>query len=680
MLNRKKIIFYVFMLLLIPGLLSAQSFQKIDNVDYLQLPAVDDAFSSAEIFITLDNSAAAETVSFGLGKLGIGGDSEDSKGSSIDDFVKEVFANQTEKYATWDLFEDFTLNENTGMLKIVLTFAPDNSAKPMMEPMKNKDGLYQFNYRTNSSMQVYDASEKLLYEKEFAAISGTAVSKSWDKGATSMVSVSDSDEVEYTPYEAGCRDGVVQYAKRVIYGMYGIKRLQAPLGVAEIKKQKDSKKVQRDFNDLIANRKGILLDVTEMTQAQAAIEYWESILESTREEYLWAVHYNLAIAYGWVLDAEKSQQHIEKVAELNSDIFDKIKNKSGSFRGKDLDMLEAYNNGQPFCQYFAAGINKYPSISKMLDIDAYRVAHTMTINEVLSNIIDLPVALPLFPYHEELGMKKCEGEISYQGEVIASFDYDLEKKNIVGLSIKGTKNSKLDDLKESVSLTSAADLSPNEKRRVYYNLGVPRSSGYYGLTDGPTLFLNDYNRTSKSLLPIYRLPDVAQNQEITLEGGQFKNQFTDAYFIAESITSGNQWFSNRYDFGDSMAVEFVADKTILKAEALNVGDNGIPAQYKVSMDVKDASLILNVKIKSKFGETTNAEQTRRIREQSRLEPTIRQIVMDHLSKTADNLQQGEKHFSFTYSHTYDLESKTDDKGNWTELKIGDYTISREIKY
>jgi hypothetical protein len=34
----------------------------------------------------------------------------------------------------------------------------------------------------------------------------------------------------------------------------------------------------------------------------------------------------------------------------------------------------------------------------------------------------------------------------------------------------------------------------------------------------------------------------------------------------------------------------------------------------------------------------------------------------------------------TMTKTYDCTYKIDDKGNWTEITVGDYTVTRTIKY
>ena len=674
MTKKTKILVSIFAVLVIPYLLTAQSFKKNVDVEYLQLPAIADNFSTADIFITLDNSSSRDIVNAGLGKLGLSGDSKSKEGKNIDLFVKEVFSDQTDKFADWNLFEGFALNKNTGNLKIVLTFSPDDSARAMMAPTKSSAGIYKFRYRVNSSMKVYDADEKLLHEAEFAAISGNGRSKRWEEGPG-------TGDNGYTAYEEGCRDGVVEYAKNVIYGMYGVKKLTSSLGVAEIKKQKGSKDYQGKFNTLVASRSGNLLDQKAIIKAQTCIDYWESILSSTKEKYLWAVHYNLAIAYSWILDAANAEMHIMKVAELNSKIFDNIKTKKGSFTGGDLKILEAYNIGHPFSMYYAKGINKYPSIVAMLDIDAYRVAHTMAINQLIANVVDLPVALPLYPVEKKTGMKKCEGSIKFQDNAIANFSYDLKKGKMESLQIKGVKKTKLDDLKQTFSITKAADLHPSELRRVYYSSDMGNVRGNYGLTAGPQIFLNSYKAKAHNLMPAYRLEDKNIHKKMQeIEGSFLGTQFTNSNFVEESLVSGGEWLYNKFELGDSMYVSICAENTVLKAEALNIAENGIPTQYKVSMDIKDAKLSLDAHIKTKFGETTNSEQSRRRKLQSRIAPAVRKMIMDHLIEVTEDFTQNDKKLSFVYSDTYDLNVTNDSKGNWTNIEIGEYTITREIKY
>ena len=139
----------------------------------------------------MEQSKTRNALSFGIGK--ISGKSS-KKGSSIDDFVKKVFSNKTEKYASWNLFQIFSLNKDTKKLKVILTYTPDVSAKPMMKPMENREGKYVFSYRINSSMKIFDENSKLILEKEFAAISGTGKSKTWGSGPKKMILTSDKNQ------------------------------------------------------------------------------------------------------------------------------------------------------------------------------------------------------------------------------------------------------------------------------------------------------------------------------------------------------------------------------------------------------------------------------------------------------------------------------------------------------
>jgi hypothetical protein len=381
--------------------LSAQSFKKMDDVKYLQLPTEKANHDYVEIFVKSDQSGTRDVIGLGLGKLT--GAKEGSKTSDImEGFVNEIFADQVEKYDTWYLYDgNISAPEGSTTLKAVITYKPEDSSCPMGTPMKSSRDGYTFSYRVNATMRIYDG-EELIKEVDFGAISGIGHSQTWPAAASSAsdmfsVKVIEEDEaVEKHPYEVACIDGAIEQTLRVVYGLYGIKEFEVPLPVAVIKKQKESKDYFKKYKEIMENKNSYLLSKTATVTMQECVDYWESILSSTKEEYRWAVHHNLAIGYGWLLNSEKSREHINAFYELKKDTFDKIKNKSGSFNHKDLAVVEAYNQVQPFAEYFAEGINQHMDWIELLSMDLNSIAEVTAMNYMIAEMIDMPLPLPLF--------------------------------------------------------------------------------------------------------------------------------------------------------------------------------------------------------------------------------------------------------------------------------------------
>ena len=552
----------------------------------------------------------------------------------------------------------------------------------MGKPMKNKKGLYSFRYRVSASMKVFDEKEKLLLEKDFGAITGQGQSKTWGEGAKSIITTGDSS---LTPYEGACLEGVVAHAERVVFGLYGQKKISVPMGVAIIKKQKESKQIKGLFDEIMEGKKGLILKKNEMDKMQQCVSYWEGIISSTEDKYVWAVHYNLAIAYGWMINPEKSKEHIAKVYELNEVVFNNISKKTGSFNHKDIAKLEAYNLGNPFAEYYAQGITNYPKIVKVLEMDAFTMSHAVTINNAISMNINLPVILPIFPYEiTGINMKKCSGEIFENGNPIYSFGYDLKKGILNEMSIKGNKGSKYKKNKQDFLVPNKADIHSRNLKKVRHKL-VNGISGKYFVTKDAGIELDDFAFNSNYAFEAFETDSVVKRKQTEFQntGSSSISTFTDSYFIDKTILSNSEWFNSGYTIGDSIKIEYTnsSGKITRTVTALDVDANGFPAKYEVSISGKSIYLSARPIIKSKFGETTNAENTRKSKAQKVLGPIGRKFALEELNKRCSSVKEVKDNtYDFEYSKVYDCTYKFDDKGNWIEISIGDYKVVREIKY
>jgi hypothetical protein len=664
------------------GSLFAQKYNKVDPVKYLQLPTEKPVFTTADVFVQVDQSAARDGISLGLGKLS---GKKDSSGSvSLDELVNKVFADQVEKYSTWSLFDgDISLAEGESFFKVVVVCTPDDGARPMGDPMKNNKGLYTFNFRTAAKMKVFDEKEKLIIEKDFGTIAGSGHSKTWPKGATSMISVSEEDVPKH-PYEVACIDGALDHAKRVLYGLYGLKEFSVPLGVYTIKSQKESKNIFKAYKEIIKNKKKILLTDSQEKKMQECVDYWEGILSSVKDAEIWAVHYNLSVGYAWLLNDAKSIEHIAKVKEINSERFDHILNKSGSFNHKDLAVLVAYNTAEPFANYYAKGINNYPNIPALMDMDVYTMSHVMSINQMLANVLDAPVSLPIFPYDPaNTGMKKCEGAISKNDQLVMEFSYALKKGEMSALNVKSGKDSYVGKIKETVTITDKADLHPAEIRKLFYKIDNSKVGGSYGLTPELEFFLNGYSYKTSNVFPMFSVEGQKSAFTELETDGLLKAMFTDSDFIKTMEVSGGEWFKNDFMIGDSAHVTITSEFTHIKTEAKDLDADGIPGKYEVTYSMKNTAPSIYAKVKSKFGEETSKEQKRQWKAQSRMAPIVQKLLLDGIfanGGTIKNNKTGEANGDITLTKIYDVSSKVDNKGNWTEITIGDFSVTRTIKY
>lgn len=673
--------------------LNAQKIKNMDPVTYLQLPTLDPVYGSVDVFVEADQSGTREALSIGFGKLA--GKKEGEK-SSMDDFVNKVFANQVEKYGNWSLYEgNIAPPDGATTLKAVIKYSPDDGARPMGAPMKNNQQQYTFSYRVKAEMRIYNDKDELLIAKDFGVITGQGHSTDWPQNATSagsMFSVTTTEEGETSakhPYEVACIEGAIEQTNRVLYGLYGIKEFEVPLTVAIINKQKESKDYFEKYKEIMEGKSHFLLNDSETAQMQSCVDYWESILATTKEEYLWAVHYNLAIGYGWLLNAEKSQEHINQFETLKKDTFDKIINKSGSFTNKDTDVLDAYNMAQPFAQYYALGINLHPDWPALLEMDVYTSAQVLGINFVIANALDMPLPLPVFPLNpQEINMKKCTGVISENDLPLMEFSYKINKGELEELEIKGEKKTKGDGIKETFTIPSQKSLPKSERRHVDQGFIGYTFRGVFALTGDNKLEIYNMSFKKPYVWNIFRL-DHPISEELTEIQSELGDLYADSFqngLISDMSYTGFDWYSSEFKIEDPSAhVTITCDDINTAIEAVNPDENGIPAQYKVNWDLKAAYFSIYATIKSKFGEETYHEQTRRMEAQKENAPVIEKMLQDVITQKGGTIEpaknkKGDDGYNISVTQTYDFSAKLDDKGNWTELKLGAYTITREIKY
>ncbi|MCF7813749.1 MAG: hypothetical protein K9N40_04655 [Candidatus Cloacimonetes bacterium] len=662
--------------------LFAAKYYEVEPVKYLQLPNEMPNYTSAKVYIQADQSETRDTMGKGLGKLGI---KTESKTLNMDELVVNIFADKVEKFTDWPLFDiPVSLADATGTLKVVVVYTPDDSARPMMAPMKNNKGNHQFSYRVAARMRIYDG-QKMLLEKDFGAVTGIGEAKNWPKGGGGEVELfsfgKKSEETEKPsekhPYTEACIEGALTHAKRVLFGLYGAREFSVPLGVYTIKSQKDSKDISKKYKKIVEGNKKVLLSSKKMKKIQDCVDFWEAIISDVKDDELWAVHYNLAIGYAWLLDSEKSNEHIHKVWEINSDRFDNIINKSGSFSGKDIAVLEAYNTAEPFAAYYAKGINNYPNIPVLMDMDIYTMSNVLMINDVIAANLDLPIPLPIFPYEvNNTGMKKCEGVVKKTGNTLLEFKYDLKKGDIKTLELKGAKDSYLKKMKEDVVITDVADLHPAEQKHLYYNFGNSKIDCHYSVTPQVEFVLSFNDYTSPHVIEPYKLEgDLNEVKTIFGNGSYQKAKLTDFNFIQSMTLHGNNWFTSEFVLGDSAHITIEAKPYTVQAEAKDI-TNGLPGKYEITYELQDSYVGLYAKIKSKFGETTNSKQSRRLAAQSRMQPLIDQLMKETV--LANGAKIDGKNIMLT--KTYECNIETDDNGNWTKIELGEYTVEREIKY
>ncbi len=670
--------------------LFAQGMKQVDGVKYLQLPTEKTVYSTADVFFEKDESAARDAVGFGIGKLTGGSET----GKKIEAFAKKVMANEVAKEATWNLFPDMPLNEGDKKLKVVITYAPDDGARPMMDPMKGNDGKFVFEYRVNASLKVFDESDNVLIDREFGAICGKGRSKTWPKGgggATTLVSFGGGDDKkdakasdDVHPYQKACMEGALEHVERFVYGMYGMKTFNIPMGIVKVTKPKPLKEANEILLNVMESKDGVLLSNSEIGKIQKAIKIWEDNASSVKDKEQWGVYYNLAVAYSWIGDDVKSKENFQKVYDMNKDSFEKVTTKKSSFSKKDIDKLKAYNLAHPFVEYYAAGLKAHPDVPKMMSMDVDAYGNAIAINKYISLVTEIPVPMPIMPFERKAGMKKCTGEILKAGQPVAEFKYLIDDKKISGVKLDG----KGDFGKVKAELLYKKDES------IAYNENGTSYRAKYRLNKEGDVELTTWKLNTNKVPDVFKIEGNLSNFKRYQDylALSMKTKIADRGFIQEQISGG-------HDFEYVLDTKDIVEKssTIVRFQGYNSNKanyylterfkavekdaNGYPTKYEVSMEAKDSPLYLFTKTDFKLLEETHDKNSRQRASQAKVEPVILKKIEDKLNSLGVKFTKSDKdEYTFNYTKSYDSSVKTDSSGNWTEITIGDYTIKREIKY
>lgn len=711
----------------------AQKFTKPKPVSYLQLPTHPN-YASAYVYTQEEADQMNAKVGASLGKftskyaaklgqkLGekTGHDiSKKELHDSFENFVKNIFNGKEKPVGKWNFYtKTYNPSKQPGAVKVVIGYLPDNLAKPMGKPMKNNKGFYTFPYRVKVQMKVFNQKNQLLLSKKFGMVSGIGHSKSWPenaKGAGGMFKVTTEKKGEsknVDPYKQACVTGAIEQCQRVLYGLYGVKHFNVPLNVAAFSKNKNSVKYKKMYDDVMQTKKSVILNSQQRKIIQECVNFWKSLEGNVKPSEEWAVHYNLALGYSWLLDANQSKQEIKKVYELNRNIFSNIENKSGSFNGKDLKILVRYNYAQPFAEYYAAGIKNNPRYvnvpsSSSNNIKLFDQAVYFIRNWNISRSLGIPLPLPLFSTNlSGKSIKKLTGTISKNGQKQENFTFEFKKGQFVNAEFnKGTK-SKVGSFKSK--LLSKAHLKNRNASGSGY--GVPRKLNDPG---DPNDFYESFNGSTANAgvkekgnsiyyhFGTFSFPQVfmpfVMNSISEPETGGKKGGNTDMKTV---FTPQGQYSQFNYHGDDNFATEFLLENYKPK-EAKNVhftisgkemgaqfkvlskNKRGYPTKVQATYYGKSLVFYLFAHLKHMFGYTTYQEWSLRKDFQRKNSTALFKIIADAIKNNGGKLTET-SYLSHRYNvnliKNYTIAYQFDSRGNWTEIKMGDYTVTRKIEY
>ncbi len=675
--NFKNSLFVFVSLCLLAGFgneVSAQKYEKAKQVEYFQLPAFSSNYKTAKIFVMYDDALShggaiggGEAQKKGLGvnlgklagKLGdkIGGKKPESErktktgkaiarmklGEAMKKAVTEAMKPKAVPHDTWDLFPPHFSN-GKGALKVVVTYCPYQNARPM-SPHKSSKGVYTVPYKVFAHVKVFNASNKLITDRNFGIISGVGHSNEWPEGGGKMFEVKVTEEGENAhPYDDVCRDGALEQAQRVVYGMYGIKKIEETLGVYSFKEIKDSKDYAKKYEKLIEGKKEALLNKSEIKEMKELVSYWNGLKTSVPADQQWAVHHNLAMGYAWLLNAEKAKEHVTALKKLHNPTLDKMQKffsgvmEKGTFIGnKDLNRLEAYNACYPFMEFYAKGVNKNPNWPAILDQTYGEILYAFMANNLVSGTAKLPFPIPIIPsFQLETKAKSVSGSVYKKDELMMEYTYKMKKGKI-----------------ESVTITT------------------PKGKGKYKSTFNFGNVIRDRSYTRHLGNSTFALRELRFNKAmgVTPKGyyilGKFKNAVTDMPIERKGL---EYWYLD----GD-VDVTFLPNSDVFKNYSLS-------GLYHVQYDSWDACGA-KVNMTSTDSDKDNFPNTIKIAWSFWGWGKGKNQSGNQFLKSIKGSKWNAKKGIYTYgiSKSYELNWEVNDNGDWTEVSFKDFKVTRLIK-
>ncbi len=645
---------------------SAQKYEKAKEVEYFQLPAFNDTYKTANVFVMQDNAltngseigGGEEKKGFDLGKFAgklgdkIGGKKPTEErtkigkqiaklklGEAMEKAVRDAMKPKATPHETWNLFPPHFSN-GKGELKVVVTYCPYENSRPM-SPQKNNKGLYVIPYKVFAHVKVFDASNKLITDHNFGLISGIGYSRKWPEGGSKMIQITDEGENAH-PYEDVCLDGALEQARKVVYGMYGIKKFNETLGVYSFKDIKESKDYANKYEKLIERKGEALLNASEINEMKSLVAYWNGLMNQVPVDEKWAIHHNLAMGYAWLLDAAKTKEHVTALKKAQKPTFDKIQKffsgnaEKGTFIGtKDMNRLEAFNACYPFMEYYAAGVNKHPSWPSILDKPYEEILYTFTMNNLVAGVADLPFPLPIIPsYDLKSSPKKVSGAVYKNGEVMMEYEYKLKKGKIESVDISTPKGK--GKVNKSVAFRDIfADGSDDGSigKATYILRGV-RAHKPLGVTP------KGYYMSIKMKNAITQLPfDYKDLKYWTLDGS------VDVDFIPNS---------DNFKLYNNSGVLYLQ------------GGSWNQCGGKVSMTATDAD-------KNNYPESVTVAWYLWGYKNSQ---DANNFLKNQVSGSKWDAKKGVQ--TYNTSKTYKLDWKINGNGDWTEVTFGDYKVTRSL--
>ncbi|MCF8308345.1 MAG: hypothetical protein K9I68_04975 [Bacteroidales bacterium] len=652
-----------------------QRMKDIEECTYFQLPAEKLAYNKVEVFVTLDQSKQREGIGKALGKFGVG----EKTTEKAKDAAKDI----TEVWDTWYLVPDYIKVEKPeGRLKCTVKYAPDKMARPMGEPTYNATKeAYHVPYQVDASMKVEDDMGNVVLEKKFGPLSGSVWSPEW---------VTAKDAEGMGTYEKVCVRGAMEQARRELFGPYGFGVMESNMKLGKLRKMKKSKKILDDVISVLENKKSFVLLPKEKEVIKHYVKLAEQEIDDAKNKRKWAAYHNLAVCYAWLENEEKAKEYLEKDYKESEKSIKKVL-KGRSYNMGDTKVLMAYRAIEPFVTYYPKAANKYRQFLNVVNQPLTKFTSFYAHNEFLSQVFGINFHYQFFPYQGYKGEpRKAECSIEIEDGRKIEYDVKFDRDG----RIKQLQAEEISDDKDAVKTRKLQPIynkdgdfvvlsNPNTRmgagtvgKKELRHIEAPLTNKTKGEVDNvlkgglfgsskasAQLQFNlegfayyDTEMSYSEVYPVFKkmMPeDMKYSRARTGTGAEFSSKlmFDENSNVTLNETEGSIGSTMPIGVFDGNAKRFETEKFERHYKVLEKDKNGYPTKVDMNLTM--------------IGENQDYGHN----------------FLKHLKSWGDKgTTFDSKEFKIVKNETWNCEYQFDEKGNWTSLKMGPYTLTREIKY
>jgi len=708
--------------------LMAQSIKGPDEIQYFQAPSEGVKFAAADVYLLHDSELEAakleaskdDLLSFGGAGVNLG---ETSVGKMIDRIANAMKGevDNDGRFDTWNFVPHYIIAEAETNKNVIVEIYflnevdPGPSTASMSPATADKNGYYNVPYYINCRYTVTTPRGETILDENLGVLSGTRKSKNPPPARGGSVGSVTVSEEKFDESEKIGINVAINKVREDIFARYGFGQFSAPIKLGVIKEIKESKKLIGPILDIFTEKEGLLLNTNEKAEVQKFVDIIENGIGKTSDKTRWVAYHNLSVCYAWLEDPEKAKEAYVKYGEEIFETLDKFRRwnlavqgklpkeeRKGLFiGGKDKKRYNNYKNIQNFVTYYAAGARKYEKLFYVINRDLNKFVDYYAHNDLLCQLYEIDFPYQFFPLNGFEGApKSMKGIITKEGmepiEMRIKFDSKRRIKELTTDQVTKLENG---DKEKLIS----RDLEPiyNDKTGRYLGIVNPKDYGFEKgkKSDlkkipeplGDATFCRVDNITKKTGFFSTKESNEEVQLKVDLEGNIFfvgessyfkanaifkeilssngieiKRNFTNTTFTTAANINENG-VMNYWSWDGSVNTNFASDfsnrtqeinakKMLREIEFVNTDENGNPTQIKFNFEMEG---------------TLDIEQKMNIKEW---------FKRSYEQGTTPNGEMTSDGFNIQNSGIWECEFTYDDKGNWTEMKIGPYHATRTFKY